>query len=216
MGRQETPPFTPHQPLVDGKHSVTRGRAAHRCVARTKKKSTVEMLKLQGIQLLLIFSWGFPPPPWVINLAPASYLATTLVLEQRYCLQEFRTLSNFGYRPPHCKTAWKAWQDRAIESYLTLFYWKCVFVYSDQYVRTNVKNAFVVLWFFFLNFPWKCNTMVAFFSFSLSSFEGDGNWPMKTLCWNGHFVDYIFINIVDLTCQICDHKHYSLPDALVR
>ena len=56
MGRQETPPFTTHQPLVDGKHSVIRGRAAHRCAARTQKKSTVEMLTLQGIQLLLIFS----------------------------------------------------------------------------------------------------------------------------------------------------------------
>ena len=81
----------------------------------------------------------------MINLAPASYLATPLLLEQRYPLQEFRVLSNYGYRPPHCKNDRKAWQDRAIESYLTLFYWKCVFVYSDQYVRTNVKNAFVVL-----------------------------------------------------------------------
>ena len=56
MGRQETPPFTPHQPLVDGKHSVICGHAALRCAARTKKKSTVETLTLQGIQSLLIFS----------------------------------------------------------------------------------------------------------------------------------------------------------------
>ena len=88
MGRQETPPFMPHQPLVDGKHSVIRGCAAHRCTAHMKTKSTVEMLTLQGIQLLLIFSWGCQPPPLVINLAPASYLATPLVLEQRYRLQE--------------------------------------------------------------------------------------------------------------------------------
>ena len=137
--------------------SATGGRQAprHSWTRRTpvcstyEKKSTVEMLTLHGIQLLLIFSWGFQPPPWVINLAPASYLATPLVLEKRYRLQEFRALPNFGYRPPHCKNNWKAWQDRATESYLTLFYWKCVFVYSDQYVRTNVKNTFVVLWFFF-------------------------------------------------------------------
>ena len=102
--------------------SATGGRQAlcHSWTRRTlacgmyEKKSTVEMLTLQGIQLLLIFTWGFQPPPWVINLAPASYLATPLVLEQRYRLQDFRSLSNFGYRPPHFKNDWKAWQDCAI------------------------------------------------------------------------------------------------------
>ena len=155
MGRQETPPFTPHQPLVDGKHSVICGCTAHWCAARTKKKKIYcRNANATADTVLHIFSWGFQPPPWVINLAPESYLATPLVLEQMYRLQEFRALSNFGYRPPHCKNDRKAWQDRAIESYLTLFYWKCVFVYSDQYVRTNVKNAFVVLWFLiFFKFP---------------------------------------------------------------
>ena len=87
----------------------------------------------------------------------------------------------------------------------------CV-VYSDQYTRTDIKNAFTSP--NILYFPCKCIAVVA--GFFVLFFEGDGNWSKKSLCWNGLFVDYIFPNTVDIMCQICDHKYHSLPDALIR
>ena len=53
------------------------------------KNSTAGLLIVKWIQLLLVFSWGFQPPQRVINLDPASYIATPLVLEQRQRLQNF-------------------------------------------------------------------------------------------------------------------------------
>ena len=54
--------FMPHQPLVDSKHCVIHGTYT--------KSAAAELLTVKGIQLLLIFSWGFQPPQKVINLDP--------------------------------------------------------------------------------------------------------------------------------------------------
>lgn len=62
IGRREIFPFMPHQLLVDGKHCVILGCAAH---------WLAKLLTVRWIQLLLIFGWGFQPPQGMINLDPA-------------------------------------------------------------------------------------------------------------------------------------------------
>ena len=66
------------------------------------KNSTARLLIVKWIQLLLVFSWGLRTPQGVINLDPAFSIATPSVLEQRYHLQEFPTLSLFGFLQ-HCQ-----------------------------------------------------------------------------------------------------------------
>ena len=73
------------------------------------KISTAELLKVKGIQLLLISSWRFQLPLEVLNLDPAFKTVTPLVLEQRYHLQEFPVQSIFGFLL-HCQDIWQAGQ----------------------------------------------------------------------------------------------------------
>lgn len=64
--------FRGHQPLMDGKHCVIPGHAAHQCVMILMQKNyTAELLSVKWIHLLIIFSLGFHPAQGVLNLDPA-------------------------------------------------------------------------------------------------------------------------------------------------
>ena len=81
---------------------VIPGHITCRCAALTQTNSAAGLLIVKWIQLLLVFSWGLRTPQGVINLDPAFSIATPSVLEQRYHLQEFPTLSLFGFLQ-HCQ-----------------------------------------------------------------------------------------------------------------
>ena len=99
--------------------------ALHASVWHLQKNSTAEPLTVQGMQLLLIFSWGFQPPQRVINLDPAFKIAIPLVLGQRY-LQKFPALFISDF-PLHCQNIWQVntWTFVIVYKKWTGWHWYC-------------------------------------------------------------------------------------------